>query len=68
MSTPIRLQAWKVINAEVRRKISTRDAELLALIERAEADLRQGWIEAAADALARARTMLVRYAEGARHE
>lgn len=68
MSTPIRLRAWEVVNAEVTRKIAVRDAELLELIERAATDLHQGWIEAAGDALGRARAMLVRYAEGARHE
>jgi hypothetical protein len=35
-----------------------RTAKALGLIERAEADLRQGWVEAAQDALGRARALL----------
>ena len=64
MSTvPYRLKAWKVINAEVNRKLAGRfthqhAAKVLALIERAEADLRNGWPEAAGDALGRARALL----------
>jgi hypothetical protein len=62
MSTPLRLQAWKVINEEVSRRIAERDRELLTLIERAEGDLRQGWHGAAGDALGRARAILQKYA------
>jgi len=58
MSTPIRIQAWRVINQEVTRRIALRDRELLGLLERAEADLRNGWPEAAQDALGRARKLL----------
>lgn len=61
MSPPLRLQAWKVINEEVRRRIATRDRELIELLDRAESDLRQGWPEAAHDALGRARAMLESY-------
>ncbi len=69
MSTvPYRLEAWKVINAEVNRKLAERlqpITEALALIERAEADLRQCWPEAAGDALARARALLAAFLEKA---
>ena len=69
MSTvPYRLQAWKVINTEVNRKLAERlqpVTEALELIERAEADLRQCWPEAAGDALARARALLAAFLEKA---
>ena len=70
MSTvPYCLKAWKVINAEVNRKLAGRfthqhAAKVLALIERTQADMRAGWIEAARDALWRARRLLQTCTEG----
>ena len=68
MSTvPYRLQAWKVINGEVNRKLTERlqpVTEALTLIERAEADIAAGWHEAALDALGRARRLLQTRTEG----
>jgi len=58
MSAPLRLEVWKIISEEVTRRIGLRDRELLALIERAEDDLRHGWPEGAQDALGRARKLL----------
>ncbi len=64
MSTvPYRLQAWKVINGEVNRKLAERLEPVraaLALIERAEGDIAAGWPEAALDCLGRARRLLER--------
>jgi len=58
VTVPLRLRAWQVINGEVNRRIAERDRELLGLLERAEADLRNGWPEGAQDALGRARKLL----------
>jgi hypothetical protein len=52
MTAPLRLQAWRIITEDVTRRIGMRDRELLALLERAEADLHHGWPEAARDCTA----------------
>lgn len=67
MSTDPRLLALRVLRAEVNRKLAERlepVRDALALIERAEADLRQGWHEAAHDTLGRARKLLQTCTEG----